>query len=193
MAQRRMFSPDIVESEEFLDMPHSSQSLYFHLSMRADDDGFVQPKTVMRLIGANMDDLKILLAKRFLLSFETGVIVIKHWLIHNLIRQDRYKETRFLKEKSVLNIKENKAYTDNKSKGISLLATKWQPNGNQMATQVRLGKVRLGKDKEDNPHFIHTFKDGTVGREKYGKWVDNTSGAVLEGHYLGELKEAGKL
>lgn len=149
MAQRRMFSPQIVESEEFLDMPHSSQLLYFHLCMRADDDGFAQPKLIMRLIGSNSDDLKVLIGKRFLLPFESGVIVIKHWLIHNMIRKDRYIPTRFQKEKEALYIKENNAYTDNESNGKPLLATKWQPNGNQMAPQVRLGKVRLGKDKED--------------------------------------------
>lgn len=126
-------------------MPHSSQSLYFHLAMRADDDGFVQPKAIMRLTGANQDDLKVLLAKRFLLPFESGVVVIKHWLIHNMIRTDRYKPTRFAGEKSLLFLKENNAYTDNSNKGKSLLATKWQPNGNHPAPQVRLGKVRLGE------------------------------------------------
>lgn len=168
MSHRRMFSPDIVESEEFLDMPHSSQSLYFHLAMRADDDGFVQPKMIMRLTGANNDDLKVLLAKRFLLSFETGVVVVKHWLIHNMIRKDRYKETRFVNEKRALFLKENSVYTDNKDKGKKLLATKWQPNGNHSAPQVRLGKVRLGKDSNNSeetsqdsliPEIIKSFED----------------------------------
>lgn len=91
-----MFSPDIVDSDAFLDMPTSSQLLYFHLGMRADDDGFVNPKKIMRMVGANGDDLKVLLTKRFLLPFESGVVVIKHWLIHNLIRKDRYKETMYV-------------------------------------------------------------------------------------------------
>src|SRR3990167_8000153 len=112
MAQRRMFSPDIVESEEFLSMPISSQALYFHLGMNADDDGFINPRPTMRVANISDDDLKVLLAKRFLLPFETGVVVIKHWLIHNMIRADRYKPTRYLEEKSTLFIKENKAYTD---------------------------------------------------------------------------------
>ena len=133
-----MFSPDIVESEEFLTMPISSQALYFHLAMAADDDGFVQPKIIIRTIGANDDDLRVLLSKRFLLTFETGVVVIKHWLIHNMIRADRYKTTRFQKEKSLLTIKENKAYTDNSN-------TFGCQNVNQPAPQVRLGKDRLGK------------------------------------------------
>jgi hypothetical protein len=134
MAQRRMFSPDIVCSEEFFDMPVSARELYFQLGMKADDDGFIQPNLVMKMTGASGDDLKVLLAKRFLLPFKSGVVVIKHWLIHNLIQKDRYHPTRFQEEKKTLFIKENKAYTDN-------------PNSvNKMLTQVRLGKVRLGKD-----------------------------------------------
>ena len=136
MGQRRMFSPDIVESEEFLTMPISSQALYFHLAMAADDDGFVQPKIIIRAIGVNEDDIKVLLSKRFLLPFDTGVVVIKHWLIHNMIRADRYKPTRFQAEKSLLRIKENKGYTE--------LGCQ---NDNQPAPQVRLGKVRLGQDR----------------------------------------------
>jgi len=138
MAQRRMFSPEIVCSDDFIDMPISSRELYFQLGMRADDDGFIQPKSVMRMLGSSKDDLQVLLSRRFLLTFESGVVVIKHWLIHNMIRQDRYKPTRFQEEKKSLFIKENKAYTD------------WQPNGNQMAPQVRLGKVRLFSDSTES-------------------------------------------
>ena len=126
-----MFSPNIVESEDFISMPSSSQLLYFHLGMHADDDGFVQPKIVMRMTGAAEDDLKVLIAKRFLLPFETGVVVIKHWLIHNLIQKDRYHATRFQEEKNRLFIKENKAYTDNAD------------SVNKMLPEVRLGKVRI--------------------------------------------------
>ena len=89
MSQRRMFIPEIVSSDEFLTMPVSSRELYFQLGMNADDDGFIQPKMTMRIVGATDDDLKVLLAKRFLLIFESGVVVIKHWLIHNMIRGDR--------------------------------------------------------------------------------------------------------
>lgn len=128
-------------------MPVTSQALYFHLGMNADDDGFIQPKLTMRKIGFTDDDLKVLLAKRFLLPFESGVVVIKHWLIHNMIRLDRYKPTRFSEEKQKLFLKENKAYTDNKDNGVALLP-EWQPNGNQAAPQVRLGKDRLGKDNK---------------------------------------------
>ncbi len=132
MSQRRMFSPQIVESDEFISMPVSSQALYFHLGMNADDDGFIQPKIVMRSTGANDDDLKVLLTKRFLLPFQSGVVVIKHWLIHNLIQKDRYHPTRFQEEKKALFIKENKAYTEVSSESV-----------NKMLPEVRLGKGRL--------------------------------------------------
>jgi hypothetical protein len=117
MANRRMFSLDIVASDAFLDMPASSRELYFQLGMYADDDGFVNPKKIMRMTGASDDDLKVLLTKRFVLAFQSGVIVIKHWLIHNSIKSERHKETRYVEEKSQLRIKENKAYTDDLSQG----------------------------------------------------------------------------
>jgi len=133
MSQRRMFSPQIIDSDAFLDMSSTAQSLYFHLGMRADDDGFVgNPKKILRMIGGNDDDLKILLAKRFILAFDSGVIVIKHWRINNLIRKDWYKETIYLEEKNSLNIKENGSYTE-------------LVNENETIRSHRLGKVRLGK------------------------------------------------
>ena len=114
MANKRMFNIKIVDSDAFLDMPLSAQALYFHLNMRADDDGFVgNPKRIKNLIGASDDDLKLLIAKRFLLIFEDGVIVIKHWRIHNTIAKDRYKKTVYTDELKQLGIKENKAYTLN--------------------------------------------------------------------------------
>ena len=135
MAQRRLFSLSIVDSDAFLDMPTSAQNLYFHFGMRADDDGFVgNPKKILKITGGADDDLRLLFAKRFILPFENGVIVIKHWRIHNTIRKDRYIETKYLEEKSLLSIKSNGAYTEK---------TKWQPDGNQMATQVKLSKDKL--------------------------------------------------
>jgi len=157
MAQRRMFSPDIVSSDDFLDMPVSSQVLYFHLGLRADDDGFITPKMVMRLIGSNQDDLKVLIAKRFILPFESGVVVIKHWLIHNLIRADLYKETLYKKEKKTLGLNENGAYTELRE-GVSELkqieSPEWlkKRRGNLRTANVpqtapRLGKGRVGQDR----------------------------------------------
>lgn len=129
-----MFSLQIVDSDAFLDMPTSSQLLYFHLSMRADDDGFVDnPKKIMRAGGSSEDDLKVLKSKRFILSFESGVIVIKHWKIHNYIQKDRYTETKYLDEKNGLTTKGNGSYTE------------CIQNVSSLDTQVRLGKDRLGK------------------------------------------------
>ncbi len=114
MATKRMLSMKIVDSDAFLEMPLSTQCLYFHLNMRADDDGFVgNPKRIMRMIQANEDDLKILLAKRFLLMFEDNVVVVKHWWMHNTLAKDRYSETTYIDDKAQLYIKENKAYTLN--------------------------------------------------------------------------------
>lgn len=112
MANKRMFNIKIVDSDAFLDMPLSTQALYFHLNMRADDDGFVgNPKRIKNLVGASDDDLKLLIAKRFLLAFEDGVIVIKHWRLHNTIQKDRYTKTVYTDELKQLGIKENKSYT----------------------------------------------------------------------------------
>lgn len=141
MAERRMFAKTIIDSDAFLDMPLSSQVLYFHLNMRADDDGFINnPRKIQRMIGCADDDLKLLIAKHFVIPFESGVCVIKHWKIHNYIRMDRYKPTVYQEEKSSLNTKNNGSYTNGLPSGI--------PNDTQMETQVRLGKDRLeiGKD-----------------------------------------------
>lgn len=145
MAERRMFAKTIIDSDAFLDMPLSTQALYFHLSMRADDDGFINnPKKIQRMIGASDDDCKLLLMKRFLLSFESGVIVIKHWKIHNYIRNDRYKETMYKEEKQRLTLNENNAYTIADNVGIP----SGIPNDNQMDTQVR-DRLELGKDSQE--------------------------------------------
>ena len=112
MAERRMFAKTIIDSDAFLDMPLSAQALYFHLSMRADDEGFINnPKKIQRMIGALDDDLKLLIAKRFIIPFDSGVVVIKHWRIHNYIRADRLIETNYQDEKAQLSVKENGAYT----------------------------------------------------------------------------------
>ena len=136
MANKRMFSMLIVDSDAFLDMPLSSQCLYFHLCMRADDDGFVSnPKKIQRMISASEDDLKLLVAKRFLIRFEDGVVVIKHWRMHNSIRYDRYTPTVYADDLKQLGLKPNKAYTLDVQKA---LATTCQPHvipdGNQVAT-----------------------------------------------------------
>ena len=147
MAERRMFAKQIIDSDAFLDMPLSAQALYFHLSMRADDDGFINnPKKTQRLINASDDDFKLLLLKRFVLAFESGVVVIKHWRIHNYIQKDRYKPTVYTEEKSTLQLNENGAYTDKET----AMDTTWIQNGYNLDTQDRLGKVSLGKDSKES-------------------------------------------
>ena len=131
MAERRMFAKTIVLSDAFLDMPLSARCLYFTLGMLADDDGFVNsPKSIMRQAGASTDDLNLLMAKRFILAFESGIIVIKHWRIHNYIQKDRYKESKYIEEKATLTLDQNGAYTE----CIQDVST--------LDTQVRLGKDR---------------------------------------------------
>lgn len=111
MADRRMFSKSIIDSDLFLDMPQSAQCLYFHLGMRADDDGFVNsPKKIQRIIGASNDDFKLLIAKQFVIPFESGVVVIKHWRIHNYIQKDRYKPTIHQEEKQTLFLDKSGSY-----------------------------------------------------------------------------------
>ena len=177
MAERRMFAKTIIDSDSFLDMPLSAQALYFHLSMRADDDGFINnPKKIQRMIGGADDDLKLLCVKKFIIPFESGIVVIKHWKIHNYIRNDRYKETVYQEEKAMLSVKENNAYT----LGI--------PSGSQtvyqMDTQVRLGKDRLDQDNIDEPSKPTKHKHGEYSnvllsdeeleklQEEYPDWKD---------------------
>ncbi len=148
MAERRMFAKTIIDSDAFLDMPATTQMLYFHLAMRADDDGFVNsPRRVMRLVGCGEDDMRVLIAKRFLIPFESGLVVIKHWRIHNYLRSDRYKETTYIDEKAMLTVKENGAYSLGETDGIPVGI----PDGIPVvdAGKVSIGKVSIGKDKRE--------------------------------------------
>lgn len=140
MANRRMFSKNITETDIFLDMPMSTQCLYFHLNMSADDDGFIgNAKTIKRMVGASDDDFKLLMAKEFIIPFESGVVVIKDWKIHNYIRSDRYNSTVYTKEKKQLKQNENGQYELGMTSGIPTVDT----------GKDRLGKDRLGKDRKD--------------------------------------------
>ena len=144
MAERRMFAKTIMLSDEFLDMSLGARCLYQTIGMLADDDGFVNNvKSIMRQVGATIDDLNLLVAKKFLIQFNNGIVAVKHWKVHNYIQKDRYKETKYLKEKSLLLIDERSIYSLDVSK---------------MDTQVRLGKVSLeigqdsgsGSSEDDN-------------------------------------------
>lgn len=158
MAQRRMFSLQVVDTDAFLEMPLSAQALYFHLGMRADDDGFISnAKRIVRLISASDDDMRILLAKRFLMSFESGIFVIKHWKISNYIQKDRYRPTLYKEEKSRLFIKADGAYTDHYVDGAKLCLpppAPVLPSGYSMDTdrihrlgENRSGEVRIGQER----------------------------------------------
>lgn len=142
-----MFAKSIIDSDLFLDMPQSSQCLYFHLSMRADDEGFVNsPKKIQRTIGASDDDCRLLITNRFLIPFDTGVVVIRHWRIHNYIQKDRFKNTMYQAERSALSCDETGAY--------QLMDTGCIHDVSILETQVRLGKSSLGKgtDGRARPH-----------------------------------------
>lgn len=140
MAERRMMSKKITDTDAFLEMPLSSQALYLHYIQNADDDGFVgNPISIMRKIGANKNDYDLLIAKRFVIVFESGICVIKHWRIHNYIQNDRYTPTTYIDEKSMLKLEENKSYTLNVS---------------NLDTQISIDKNRLVKDSVNEDIYI---------------------------------------
>lgn len=183
MAERRMFTKKIIDSDAFLDMPLSTQALYFHLNMRADDDGFINnPKKIMRMIGASEDDLKLLITKRFIIAFDNGVVVVKHWRMHNLLRKDRYTETQYVEQKNMLYLKENGVYTE---------------DGNQVATTRQpsdtSGKVSIVKDSIGEYRVVEVSDNGnqesdSTEDENVDNYVDNflnnySSGSNLE--YMG--------
>lgn len=161
MAERRMFAKKITESDAFLDMPSSTQMLYFHLSMNADDDGFVNnPKKIQRMCGASDDDFKLLIAKSFVLLFESGVIVIKHWKMHNYIQADRYRPTDYVEEKSMLGLKKNKAYTLD----VNKMDTK-------CIQDVSVGKDSIGKVSIDKNSIVKDSKGESVRGEKAKRFI----------------------
>lgn len=150
MAERRMFAKTIIDSDTFLDMPVTAQLLYFHLGMNADDDGFVnKPKSIMRMCSCKDDDIKLLIAKNFIIPFESGVVVIKHWRIHNYIRSDRYTETKFKAEKALLTAGSDNTYDFGIPSGRQVVyhpQTSGIPPTSETDTQVRIGKDSIGKD-----------------------------------------------
>lgn len=168
MAEKRMFSKTIIDSDAFLDMSLSTQALYFHLSMRADDDGFVNnPKKIQRMIGAGDDELKMLIAKRFIIPFESGICVIKHWRIHNYIQKDRYKETVYKEEKAHLILKENKSY--------KYVDTPCIQNVSNSETQIRLDKTREDKNRLEENRLEESIE---VCRQLSSIWTSNGYGTL---------------
>lgn len=159
MAERRMFAKSIIDSDAFLDMSLSTQALYFHLNMRADDDGFVNnPKKIQRMINASDDDMKLLILKNFIIPFDSGVVVIKHWKIHNYIQNDRKKATNYQEELSLLKVKDNKAYTLNIEQCIQ--------NGYKSDTQDSIGKNSIDKNN------IYIVGEPTAEKPKKDSYMD---------------------
>lgn len=148
-----MFAKSVIDCDLFIDMPQSTRLLYYDLSMRADDDGFITPKKVIRMTGASDDDLSILIAKKFVIPFDSGVVVIRHWRVHNYIKNDRYKETNFEEEKAQLIVDGKREYEvvepDWNQNGTGLEPECLQ-NGTKTEPQVRLGKDRLGNTQKEN-------------------------------------------
>lgn len=145
MAERRMIAKTIVTSDAFLDLPATARCLYFTLAVLADDDGFINsPRSVMRQVGASQDDLSILLVKKFLIAFDDGVVVIKHWRIHNYIQSDRYKPTVYTDHLAELSLDENKAYTQSENDVYPICIQ----DVSEVYPQDRIGKDRKGKDRE---------------------------------------------
>ena len=195
MANKAIFSKTIIDTDAFLEMPATTQNLYFHLNMHADDDGFIgNPKRIARMIGASDDDFKILIAKKFIIVFESGVIVIKHWRIHNTLSKMRYKETSYLDEKSQLLIKENNAYSLDEGKPLDdsrlVEMGKRQVRRKVDEQETNLSKDKLSKDKtskdklsEDKPSkkksakadldgMINSFTDNEELREALKAFLD---------------------
>lgn len=165
-----MFAKTIIDSDAFLDMPLSTQALYFHLSMRADDDGFINnAKKIQRMLGCSDDDMKILLAKNFIIPFETGVCVIKHWKIHNLIQKDRYKPTVYGELKNQLSLKNNNVYT---------LDTECIQDVSSLETQVS-----IGKDSQDKISKIKTsIPDNFSISDRVREWADKEGYLYIQKH-----------
>lgn len=170
-----MFAKTIVTSDDFLDMPMSARCLYFTLGMFADDDGFVNsPKSIMRQVGSSNDDMNILIAKKYLLVFENGVIVIKHWRIHNYIQKDRYIETKYVEQKRTLWLDENKAYTTNESSAKYNVYGKELDNtrsvyilDTQEKKELELGKDSVGQDnsKKERNSYKQIINEYTTDEE----------------------------
>ena len=165
-----MFTKKITESDAFLDMPSSTQMLYFHFSMNADDDGFVNnPKKIQKMCGASDDDFKLLIVKSFIILFDSGIIVIKHWKMHNYIQADRYRPTDYVEEKSMLGIKSNKAYTLD----VSKMDTECIQNG-------YIGKDSIGKVSIDKNSIDKDSKGQSVRGEKAKRFYPPTLDEVKQ-------------
>ena len=176
MAQKRMFDKTITNSDEFIEMPISCQVLYFHLSMNADDDGFINNwKSIMRMIGTKEDDLKVLIAKQFIIPFDSGVIVIKHWRINNFLRKDRHNETKFQKELSMLKINESQEY---------IWLTNGQPSIDKNSIDKNSIEYKSKPTLEEVRDYCINVRHNNVDYQKFydyfneGNWIDSKGNKV---------------
>jgi uncharacterized phage protein (TIGR02220 family) len=205
MAERRMMSKKIIDTDNFLDMPQSTQCLYFHLLLRADDDGFIQsPKSIMRITGCKDDDLKLLVAKGFVIGFETGVIVIRHWRIHNYVQSDRYSKSELPEAKcvelknKVYEVVEQQINPDN-----TCMDTKCIQNGYNLDTQIRIDKIReeenrietlchVSHDDVDKSHFeiieYLNLKTGSKFKPTTKPYVQAIRSRLKEGYTVNDFK-----
>ena len=159
MAEKRMFTNKIVESDDFLELPFSTRCLYYSLNMNADDDGFLNsPNKVIRIAGASEKDLNILIAKRFVLDFGGGIICIKHWRMHNTLKKDRYKPTQYQQEFSMLIIQEDGSYTEKNHNG-----TETEPERNHSIDKDSIDQISLDQEREEE-------KKNRPIRHKYGEY-----------------------
>lgn len=196
MAEKRMFAKSIVLTDAFLDMPASARCLYFTLAMLADDDGFVgSPKSIMRQCGASQDDMMILLSKRYVLSFDSGVLVIKHWRIHNTLKNDRYHPTTYQEELSMLTTDQKGAYTE----AITQLPEQCFRNGSDVdpgwiqdgsPDKYRLEKISTDKSrkgkKEFTPPTLDEVKD-YIFENGYHVDPEHFYKFYAEGHWIDSL------
>lgn len=169
MANRRMFSLDVVDTDMFLDLPISSQALYFHLGMRADDDGFISsPKRITSMVGANQDDLKLLIVKGFVISMDGGIIVIRHWKQNNYIQADRYKKTVYQEQIALLGV----------VNGIYESDTTCIQTVSEMEAQDRLGKDSIGKVNIDYQLIADMYNNTCVSFPKLTKLSEKRKKAI---------------
>lgn len=188
MAERRMFAASIIDSDAFLDMPISAQALYFHLSMRADDDGFVnKPRAIMNMIGARNEDAKVLCEKKFLIPFDSGVVVIKHWRIHNTLRKDTYHETKYKFEKASLYLDENGSYSQNEQRYEPVT----EPLRNRTETETQISIDKLSKDKVSIGKSI-SGKERVLGETPAGDTPATPASSGETDKYLAEMDERRK-
>ena len=196
MAEKRMFSKKIIDTDWFMDMPASTQNLYFHLSMRADDDGFVaSPKRIIKLIGASDDDYKVLIAKKFIIPFDSGICVIKDWRINNYLRNDRYTETIYKQEKSLLKLNENNEYELGIPNGIPQVAS-INSISNTISSTISNSSNNYSnsnnKEEDDSTLSNKLNKIGIEVKEIYDYWQEKKikKHQVLSEKIIKQIKQA---